>query len=81
MTHRGLTPRQREVLDLLVEGKSDDEIGAALGIAEGTVAKHLAGAAERAGLHGVRRVQLAVWWHMARMSTTAPIFARAKVTQ
>jgi DNA-binding NarL/FixJ family response regulator len=38
----GLTPREREVLRLVVEGLSDKEIGAALGISAQTVAKHVA---------------------------------------
>jgi non-specific serine/threonine protein kinase len=37
----GLTPREREVLRLVVEGLSDKEIGAALGISAQTVAKHV----------------------------------------
>jgi DNA-binding CsgD family transcriptional regulator len=39
-TH-GLTPREREVLRLVVEGHSDKEIGAALGISVQTAAKHV----------------------------------------
>ncbi len=40
-TALGLTPRQREVLALLAEGKSNKEIGQALGLAEGTVKLHV----------------------------------------
>jgi two-component system, NarL family, response regulator DevR len=36
-----LTPREREVLALIVEGKTNKAIGAALGIAEGTVKSHI----------------------------------------
>ncbi len=36
-----LTPRERQVLALIVEGKSNKAIGAALGIAEGTVKSHI----------------------------------------
>lgn len=36
-----LTPREREVLALVVEGKTNKAIGAALGIAEGTVKAHI----------------------------------------
>jgi len=37
-----LTPRQREVLELLVQGKSNKEIARALKLGEGTVKVHLA---------------------------------------
>jgi len=37
-----LTPRQRQVLQLLIDGKSNKEISSALGVAEGTVKMHLA---------------------------------------
>lgn len=41
MSHRGntneLTPREREVLRLSIEGRSNTQIGAQLGIAAGTV--------------------------------------------
>ncbi len=37
-----LTPRQREVLDLLVEGRSNKEIARALDLGHGTVKIHLA---------------------------------------
>jgi DNA-binding NarL/FixJ family response regulator len=37
-----LTPRQREVLDLLVRGHSNREIAAHLGVAQGTVRIHVA---------------------------------------
>jgi DNA-binding NarL/FixJ family response regulator len=39
---RALTPRQHEVLALLVEGKSNREIAEALGLSENTVKVHLA---------------------------------------
>jgi len=37
----GLTPREREVLTLIVDGKSNREIAGALGITEGTVKCHV----------------------------------------
>lgn len=37
-----LTPRQQEVLDLLVQGKTNKEIALALGLGEGTVKIHMA---------------------------------------
>ncbi len=37
-----LTPRQREVLELLMEGKSNKEIARTLSLGEGTVKIHMA---------------------------------------
>jgi DNA-binding NarL/FixJ family response regulator len=39
---KGLTPRQLDVLSLIVEGKSNQEIAAALNLALATVKVHLA---------------------------------------
>jgi len=36
-----LSPREREVLELIVRGKSNKEIGSALGVAENTVKNHV----------------------------------------
>jgi two-component system NarL family response regulator len=44
-----LTPRERDVLALLVEGRSNDEIGLALGIGSKTVETHVARMFERSG--------------------------------
>jgi DNA-binding NarL/FixJ family response regulator len=38
---RGLTPRQKDVLELLVEGRTNKEIAESLGIAEATVKLHV----------------------------------------
>ena len=40
-THRGLTAREKEVLNLIAEGKRDKEIGAQLGISPETVHAHV----------------------------------------
>jgi DNA-binding CsgD family transcriptional regulator len=40
-THSGLTLREREVLRLVAEGRSDKEIAAALSISPRTVGRHL----------------------------------------
>jgi DNA-binding CsgD family transcriptional regulator len=44
-----LSPRQREILDLVAEGRTSKEIAVALGISESTVNWHLANAFERLG--------------------------------
>ena len=44
-----LSPRQREILDLVADGRTSKEIAVALGIAESTVNWHLANAFERLG--------------------------------
>jgi DNA-binding NarL/FixJ family response regulator len=45
-----LTPREREVLALLVEGQSDREIGEALYISPRTVSKHVAAILAKLGV-------------------------------
>jgi predicted ATPase/DNA-binding CsgD family transcriptional regulator len=46
----GLTPREKDVLRLVVEGLSDKEIGAALGISAQTVAKHVGNVLRKLGV-------------------------------
>lgn len=53
-----LTPREREVAELMVDGWSDKEIGAALGIAERTARKHVASVVAKLDAQG--RVRAAV---------------------
>jgi len=48
-----LTPRQREILQLIAEGRSTKEIGADLGVSVKTVATHRAQLMERLGVHDV----------------------------
>ena len=45
-----LSPREREVLSLMVHGKSNKEIGATLGITEATVKSHVSVILERLGV-------------------------------
>src|SRR6185503_13598063 len=45
----GLSPRQREILDLVAVGRTSKEIAVTLGISESTVNWHLANAFERLG--------------------------------
>lgn len=50
-TIRGLTPREQEVLALLAEGKSNDEIAELLTISAHTVARHRENLMAKLGLH------------------------------
>lgn len=54
-----LTAREREVLAQLAHGRSNRQIGLALGIAERTVQTHLGNALAKLGLHS--RTQAALW--------------------
>ena len=55
-----VTPRDREVLDLLVQGCSNKEIAGQLSISPRTVKQHLRTLFLRAGIrHGRKRVRLA----------------------
>jgi len=51
MNETKLTARQKEVLELLAEGKSNKQIGTALGISEGTVKVHVNAAFRALGVH------------------------------
>lgn len=53
-----LTPRQEECVELMARGKTNWEIGAILGLAEGTVKNYLASARQAIG--AARRTQLAM---------------------
>ncbi len=52
-----LSPREREVLELIVKGRSNKEIGGDLGVAENTVKNHVKVVLEKMGVHD--RVQAA----------------------
>lgn len=47
----GLTPRQRDILALLVQGKSNKEIARTLNLSEGTVKVHMAALFRNLGVH------------------------------
>jgi DNA-binding NarL/FixJ family response regulator len=57
--HSGLTAREVQVLEAVVEGKTNQEIGLALGISEKTVEKHLEGIFSK--LNVASRVEAAVY--------------------
>jgi DNA-binding CsgD family transcriptional regulator len=71
-----LSPRQREILDLVAEGRTSKEIAAALGISESTVNWHLANAFERLGASS--RAEAVALSMRANGSTPAPV-SRAPV--
>ena len=50
--HAALTPREREVLALVVAGRSNREIADDLVLSERTVARHIANMYEKLGVHG-----------------------------
>jgi len=52
-TFERLTPRQREVLQLIAEGLSGKEIAARLNLSPKTVEAHRTELMERLGIHGV----------------------------
>jgi DNA-binding NarL/FixJ family response regulator len=65
-----LTPRQREVLGLLLKGKSNKEIARTLNLSEGTVKVHMAGLFRALGVNtraaaAVAGTQLMTGWGSA----------------
>ena len=63
---RALSPREREVLALVAEGKSNKEIGAALNLSEITVRNYLSNMLEKLGLNN--RVELAAYATQHRLN-------------
>lgn len=58
-----ITPRSAEVLYLLIQGKTDNEIAKVLGIAAQTVKRHITDCARRFNIRFSRpRIQLAIYW-------------------
>ncbi|MEO0768248.1 MAG: response regulator transcription factor [Cyanobacteria bacterium J06649_4] len=66
--HKGITPREQEVLHLIAEGASNREIANILCITEKTVKNHVSNLLKRAKLRN--RTQLAIWVNNTR--ATAP---------
>jgi DNA-binding NarL/FixJ family response regulator len=68
-----VTPRQQQVLDLLVEGFSNREIGSELSISLRTVKQHLRILFLRAGIYdGSKRVKLARYAHEDESAVMTP---------
>jgi DNA-binding CsgD family transcriptional regulator len=68
-----LSPRQREILDLVAEGRTSKEIAVTLGISESTVNWHLANAFERLGASSrAEAVALAIRSNGADRAAAAP---------
>ncbi len=55
-----LTHRERQVLEGVVKGLTNGQIGHQLGLARSTVRNYVSGAYQKIGVSG--RVQAAVWW-------------------
>ena len=66
--HATFTDREQEVLEMLVEGRSNKEIGAPLGIGERTVKAHVAKLMHKIGVQN--RIALSV--HAVRHSLVSP---------
>jgi DNA-binding CsgD family transcriptional regulator len=58
-TARGLTPREREVVTLVVRGMSNRQIAEALVISEATAVRHISNVLAKLGM--ASRAQIAVW--------------------
>jgi DNA-binding CsgD family transcriptional regulator len=69
-SHPDLTERQREVLALLAEGRSTDEIAAQLGISVTTVRNHVANLIAALGVH--TRLQAVIAARKAGLVPTRP---------
>jgi len=68
-----LSRREREVLSLLAGGGSTSFIGNALGISSHTVRRHIANAADKIGIHGMRALaQYALDHGLARSTLARP---------
>ena len=62
-----LSPREREVVALVAQGKTNAQIALQTGLSEATVKNYLANAMHKAGVDN--RTPLAVWWTSAERDT------------
>ena len=65
--HQELSPREREVVALAAEGKTNAQIALQTGLAEATVKNYLANAMHKVGVDN--RTALAAWWASAGTGT------------
>ena len=70
---KDVTPREQEVINLIAEGTSNQEIATILHITEKTVKNHVSNILSRIGLRD--RTQLAIWVNTLAISTTHPLSA------
>ena len=71
-----LTPREREVLSLIVEGRSDNAMAESLSLSRNTVRNHVARLYAKIGVHS--RAEAMVW---ARDRGHAPAGKRRRVSE
>jgi two-component system NarL family response regulator len=77
LSTRSLTSRENDILQMMVAGKSNKEIGNALNLTEGTVKVHLNHTFAKLGVTGrVAAVGVAVQRGLAKFSTLGRIVAR-----
>lgn len=69
-----LSPREREVLDLLIAGRAPKEIAGDLCVAESTVRFHAVGLYRKCAVHGQREMLALVARMLAAAHATAPTF-------
>ena len=72
-SHR-LSPREREVLDLLIAGRAPKEIASELCVAESTVRFHAVGLYRKCAVRGQREMLALVARVLAAAHTAAPTF-------
>jgi len=65
--HEDLSPREREVAEMVAQGKTNAQIALETGLSEATVKNYLANAMHKVGVDN--RTALAVWWTSAEMGT------------
>jgi two-component system NarL family response regulator len=72
-----LTRREKEVLQLVAEGKSNKEIGCTLNVTEGTVKLHLSHVFAKLGVSGrVAAMEVAVRRGLAKLAAAGPLAIR-----
>lgn len=66
---RNLTPREQEIIKLLIEDFSHAKIAERLGISPGTVVKHVQAIKQKLGLEGTARIALKAWCEVEKKKT------------